>query len=148
MVLGHNIKEEHQMQTKEFHLGDVLSITTGRLVSPRRMDGIYDILNFMTDSNLFTHQLSRAINECKPHLLGQFPQLDCPELQFALGELIEMLETSSGKEEPDKLILGWLSKLTSGKYGVRFPEMLTVKTIPNTAHKKRDPLERGRGDGR
>jgi hypothetical protein len=25
-----------------FHIGDILSITTGRLVSPRHMDGIYE----------------------------------------------------------------------------------------------------------
>src|SRR3990167_7087526 len=72
----------------------------------------------MAGDNLFTHQLPRASDECKPYLLEQFPQLDTPEMQFALGELIEMLNTQSGKKEPDKLILGWLSKLTSGKYGV------------------------------
>jgi hypothetical protein len=42
--------------TREFHLGDVLSITTGVLVSPRRMEGVSDILEFMTGSDLFTHQ--------------------------------------------------------------------------------------------
>lgn len=61
--------------SKQFHLGDVLSITDGRLMSPRHMDGIYDILNFMTGDNLFTHQLPRAMTECQPHLLKQFPQL-------------------------------------------------------------------------
>lgn len=58
-----------------FHLGDVLSITTGKLVSPRRMDGIYDILNFMTGESLFTHQLPRASRACRPALLGQHPLL-------------------------------------------------------------------------
>lgn len=62
-------------QTKDFHLGDVLSITTGVLVSFRSMEGIYDILNFMTGDDLFTHQLPRATDECKPHLLEQFPEL-------------------------------------------------------------------------
>jgi len=32
----------------EFHISDVLSITTGRLVSSRKMEGIYKILNHMT----------------------------------------------------------------------------------------------------
>ena len=63
------------MKTKRFHLGDVLSITTDRLVSPRRMQGVYDILNFMTGDNLSTYQLPRASDACKPHLLAQFPQL-------------------------------------------------------------------------
>lgn len=129
------------MQTKQFHISDVLSITTGRLVSTRHMDGVYDILNFMTGDNLFTHQLPRASDECKPYLLEQFPQLDTPEMQFALGELSEMLKTQSGKKEPDKLILGWLSKLTSGKYGVKCEEMLEVKPIPKEAHTIKNPIE-------
>lgn len=64
-----------KLDSKQFHLGDVLSVTTGRLLSPRLMDGIYDILNFMTDDNLFTHQLPRARQECAPILLQQHPQL-------------------------------------------------------------------------
>lgn len=63
------------MASKKFHLGDVLSITTGRLVSPRYMDGVYDILNFMTGESLFTHQLLRAGDICKPVLFEQYPQL-------------------------------------------------------------------------
>lgn len=47
------------MNTRNFHLGDILSVTTGCLLSPRRMEGVYDILNFMTADNLFTHQLGR-----------------------------------------------------------------------------------------
>jgi hypothetical protein len=62
-------------ETKVFHLGDILSITTGRLVSPRHIDGVYDILNFMTGDNLFTHQLPRAGRECEGPLLAQHPDL-------------------------------------------------------------------------
>lgn len=61
--------------TKAFDLGDILSITTGMLVSPRRMTGVYEILNWMTDDNLFTHQLPRATVAMRPILLAQHPQL-------------------------------------------------------------------------
>jgi hypothetical protein len=63
------------MDTRTFHLGDILSVTTGWLVSPRHMDGIYDILNYMTGDNLFINQLSRAVDECAPMLLAQHPDL-------------------------------------------------------------------------
>src|SRR3990170_796891 len=63
------------MESKLFHLGDILSITTGRLVSKRHIEGVYDILNFMTRDNLYTHQLPRASRECAPVLLVQHPQL-------------------------------------------------------------------------
>lgn len=61
--------------THLFHLGDILSITTDRLVSLRHMEGVYDILNYMTGESLFTHQLIRAGEVCKPAILLQHPRL-------------------------------------------------------------------------
>jgi hypothetical protein len=69
--------------TRKFHLGDILSVTTGRLLSPRHMDGIYEILNWLTGDSLFTHQLPRASRECEEPLLAQHPDLagiEVPEL--------------------------------------------------------------------
>jgi len=106
------------MQTKEFHLGDVLSITTGRLVSLRHMDGVYDILNFMTGDNLFTHQLPRASDECKPYLLAQFPQL------------AEVDTSGVGKNH-----VQWLAEQVA-KYGEEFE----VKPIPTGAHQFKNPI--------
>jgi len=126
---------------KNFHLGDVLSVTTGRLLSPKGIGGVYEILNFMTNDNLYTHQLPRAAEECKPFLFSQFPQLDSPEMDFAVTELELMLETESGKQEPMNLILGWLSKLTSGKYGVQITEELSVLRIYEWCHEKKNPIE-------
>lgn len=74
-------------ETKDFHLGDILSVTTGRLCSPRHMDGIYDILNWMTGESLFTHQLPRVMREAQPVLLVALPQLaDIPVPEFAKPE--------------------------------------------------------------
>ncbi len=63
------------MAHKDFHLGDVLSITTGVLLSPRRMAGVYDILNWMSGDNLFTHQLPRVAREASSVLLRAHPDL-------------------------------------------------------------------------
>lgn len=68
------------MTARRFHLGDVLSVTTGRLLAPRGMDALYDLLNFMTGDNLFTHQLPRASDECAPALLEQHPDLKAVEV--------------------------------------------------------------------
>lgn len=62
-------------ETRDFHLGDILSITTGLLVSPSHIDGVYRILNWMTGDNLFTRQLPRAGEECQGPLLAQHPDL-------------------------------------------------------------------------
>lgn len=61
---------------REFHLGDILSITTGALVSSRGMEGVYDILNYMSGDDLYTHQLPRVARECEPSLRAQHPDLD------------------------------------------------------------------------
>lgn len=61
---------------KEFHLGDVLSVTTGFLVSPSQMDGVFNILNFMTNNDLYLNELPMVAGRCGPNLLKQFPQLE------------------------------------------------------------------------
>lgn len=62
-------------ETRDFPLADILSITTGRLLSRDHMDGIYRILNYLTSDELFTHQLPRAAEACRPALIAQHPQL-------------------------------------------------------------------------
>lgn len=63
------------MTTKQFHLGDILSITTGKLLSKTHMDGIYRIAQHLAGEPVWTHQLGRVMQESKPHLLRQFPAL-------------------------------------------------------------------------
>lgn len=47
------------MTTKTFHVGDILSVITGRLVSPTHMDGIYAICSHLAGESVMTHQLPR-----------------------------------------------------------------------------------------
>ena len=60
---------------KQFHIGDILTVTTGVMVTPNGVDGIYEILDWMTDEQLFTHQLSRASKQCEPILKDLYPGL-------------------------------------------------------------------------
>lgn len=63
------------MSTKRFHLGDVLTVTTGKLLCPAGMSGVYAILKHLTGEPIFTHQIGRVLGEAAPHLLAQFPAL-------------------------------------------------------------------------
>jgi hypothetical protein len=108
-------------ETRLFHLGDILTITTGRLVSPRHMDGVYDILNFMTGDNLFTHQLPRACDECAGPLLAQHPDLAA----------VDVPENFGGKEDAD----AWLTRQVA-----RFGEMRTVTPLHEDDHTRIGPL--------
>lgn len=106
-------------EQKLFHLGDILSITTGRLVSKNNIGGVYEILNFMTSDNLFTHQLGRASDECKPALLAQHPQL----------------ATVTGEEVTAENFNGWF-EAQCAEYG----NALMVQKLPAHAHEFIDPM--------
>jgi len=63
------------MTTKKFHVGDVLSVTTGKLLGPNKMDGLYEILRHLCGESIYTHQIPRVLPQCGPLVLKQHPQL-------------------------------------------------------------------------
>ena len=107
------VARKMKAETKEFHLGDVLSVTTGWMLSPCGMDGLLDILNFTMglkneyriDGGL-PFSLIYVADRCKAELFKQFPQL-------------RKVNTSGLNKENYKT---WLAKQIA-KYG----ETLTVK---------------------
>lgn len=107
--------------TRDFHIGDILSVTTGHLVSPRHMEGVSDLLSWMTDDNLFAHQLIRAHGECAPSLRQQFPDLAA----------IEYPEGLTG-EEP---VRAWLD----GQVAVH-GETRTVRPLTEGDHSRINPF--------
>ena len=106
--------------SRAFDLGDVLSITTGRLVSRRHVDGIYDILGYLTGESPYTHQLGRFMDECRPHLLRQHP---------ALADI-------TGAEVTTDNWRDWLAQQE-----VRFGRTLDIQPIPTDDHARRDPIQ-------
>ncbi|MEW9093923.1 MAG: hypothetical protein AB2417_02475 [Clostridiaceae bacterium] len=85
----------------KFHISDILSITSTKMVSVNGIDGIYSILDYMTGDSLYTHQLPETIRACRPRLLEQFPQLsvvNCDEVNSDnLNEFIKDMEDRYGK---------------------------------------------------
>lgn len=110
------------METRDFHIGDILTITTDRLLSPRGVGGVYDILGFMTGDEVYTHQIPRFMDECKPYLMKQHPQL-------------EEIEVPEEGLDDKRTFNRWLRTQVK-KYG----ETLPVKTLPKRRHKKRNTL--------
>ena len=124
---------------KLFHISDVLTVTTGRLVSSRHMDGIYDILNFLTGDSLFTHQLPRAMNECNPWLRTQFPRLfpEDPEMAELLDALSESLKGLT-KSELGAACNTWVDHV---RIKLQLPEMLPVYELGADMHTHINPME-------
>lgn len=107
--------------SKQFSLGDVLTVATGRLLTRRGMSGVYDILNFMTGDDLYTHQIPRALEECGPHMRRQHPQV-------VLIEVPEVLESQEN-------VWSWLAS-QEAVHGDSF----CVTPIPAEDHASIDPL--------
>lgn len=104
---------------RTFGLGAILTVTTDVFLVADIGD-VYELLNYMTGDNLFTHQLPRAAGECKPALLAQHPQLadvDVPDLPDA------------------DAYMAYLARLED-TYGTE----LAVKPLPADAHTHIDPL--------
>jgi hypothetical protein len=130
-------------ETKKFHIGDVLSITTGLLVSPDHIGGVYNILNYMTRDNLFTHQLGRAADECKPYLLKQFPWLASDEfqkLEAGVRAKFELIHSSKNDKEDQnkaaqKIIDEWFKKSVYPVMG-KFVEVEPLPSDSRYEHKE------------
>lgn len=59
--------------TQTFHVGDLLSWTTGALVSPDHMRGVSAVAEFLTDGPVWTHQLPRLFDPVKAEIQRQHP---------------------------------------------------------------------------
>lgn len=58
---------------KSFPTADVLSTITGVLVS--EIGGVYQVCNWMTGEDVYTHQLPRICREAQPVLIAAHPAL-------------------------------------------------------------------------
>lgn len=108
-------------ETKSFHLGDLLSVTQDKLVSPNHIGGVYAVVDFVTGQPHWTHQLPRACGEVRPELLRQHPWLD------------GIIPPDSVCDEPT--VLAWLAEVVT-LYG----EVHEVAPMPPGAYVGREPI--------
>lgn len=77
------------MKARQFHLGDIISVYTGIMVSRSRMDGVFEFLNHMSGERLSLQQLADVKDLAKPELEKQFSWLKDAaaqvEADFAAG---------------------------------------------------------------
>jgi hypothetical protein len=113
-------------QTRDFHIGDIISAMSGKLVSPRHIDGVYDVLNYMTGDSLFTHQLPRASSECEPHLRAQHPDLAAIAFPDWSGLTPDNAQAT---------VMAWLDEQVAV-----FGETRPVRPLPAEDHTSIDPI--------
>jgi hypothetical protein len=122
--------------TRDFDLGDVLSVTTGRLVSARHMDGFRDILDWMSGEMPATHQIPRIGAEAAAVLGALYPHLTKDALKEDLDELKRLLAVAS--RDPARcqgVVDGWVARLAR-THGASLP----VPRMDADQHERIDAL--------
>jgi hypothetical protein len=130
-------------KVKRFPLRDILSVTTGRLLtkgngpSDNGIGALYDLLGHMTGGSPFTHQLPRFAEECKPWLYRWFPELAAAESGSAMKSLD--LWVSKAPSCPDEGVKMWLAELKMMNPDLQ--DEYDVGQIQADDHDTRDPLD-------
>lgn len=113
-------------ETKAFPAEYVFTVITGVLMAPDSAEGngiggVYEILNWMTDESVFTHQLPRISREATPVIVEMHPTL-----QQAIDEAGQ-ITPENWREWRDR----WIDR-----YG---PEIVVPK-MTTDQHERIDPL--------
>ncbi|TIT43728.1 MAG: hypothetical protein E5W76_05415 [Mesorhizobium sp.] len=109
------------MAEKAFPTGAVLSVVVDVLVSENHMQGVYEVLGWMTGESLYTHQLPRVGREATPVILALHP-----ELEAAVAEA-EQVNGDNWRE--------WLAT-----WKARYGETITVPLLTIEQHERIDPV--------
>lgn len=111
--------------TKDFPTLAVPSVTSGRLLTqPSRanngFDQIYEILEWMTDDQPFTHQLGRFAEECKQWIYQWHPEIIEAD-KLIENKLIEKCEAEDVKACQTAML-------------AKFGETITLQKVPQSYH--------------
>ena len=109
------------IETREFRLGDLLSVTAGGILSPSGPDGIFALLSWMTGEQLYPFQLARVAAEARGPLLAQHPDLAA-------------VTVPDGMDSQDKLT-AWLAALAA-----TLGETRAVAPLAPREHTHADPV--------
>lgn len=115
-------------RSKSFHLGDLVSVYTGFLVSPNHIGSVYAVCDFVTGQAHMTHQLPRAAAAVKPWLGEQHPWL---------ADVVVDLDIPEGTSPDDakQILAAWLEKTTA-----QFGEFHEVVAMPFGMYVGREPI--------
>jgi hypothetical protein len=112
-------RHEKLIVTRTFPTEKVLSVLTGRLVC--EIDGVYEVLGWMADEELFTHQLPRVAREARPVMLKLHPQLGRAHEE---AKLVTTENWRSWREE-------WIDRYGSG---------IVLRKMTAGEHERIDPI--------
>ena len=105
--------------SRDFPIADVIGTITGKLLG--KIDGIYQLSEFMAGEPIWTHQLPRVCREISPVVLRQHPQL---------APVIEESEAVT-PDNWEAMLAAWVQ---------RFGAMITLSPMSADDHERIDPV--------
>lgn len=134
------------VRTRPFHLGDLLSASTGALVSPRHMDGLYDLFGWiMQDDGITMIGLMCLADTVEAEVKSQFPALagvkapKFAELFSAAG--VGRDDRSDEAEQTRKRIMGaWIASVADEHFGGEVMFNVSPKSDTEIPQDARDNL--------
>lgn len=118
------------MNIKKFNLSEILSITTGRLVTKNGMTGVYNILEHMENMQLSATGLVATKEHNTKILEALYPELSIEALKHEVKDLDLALKTSQNKEETVSLWLSVLEKKLGDEFFV--PQQFSLENLHNS----------------
>jgi len=107
---------------KTFNLSDVLSVSTGRLLSDRHMEGVYDLIgHLVNDNGVTTIGIAALSGRCKAFMLETFPKLADADLA-----LLDSMMEGANNAQMNEICAQWIATQEE-KLGRTFE----VPQIPN-----------------
>ena len=64
-----------EQDARRFHIGDLLSVTTGVLVSPRYMEGLSDVVGYLTGADIDVDRIPESLAACRAYIVQELPAL-------------------------------------------------------------------------
>lgn len=111
-------------QTREFHLGDVLTLITNHNVSLNKQ-GSWELISFLTgNKEWLKSRRSATANSCRQYLIKKFPQFDSPEMKRAMEDLLRQIQQADTLTQRWTVTCSWVVK-QAAKYG----EYITVESM-------------------
>jgi hypothetical protein len=97
---------------KPFGLGEVLTVIYGGIMlSPRGIEGLQEILVFMTGVKKEDLRVMEALKQCGPELQEQFPHLYTPAFQDCVQAF--RLSVRSAPSKAPELLKLWLKSVSA-----------------------------------
>ena len=125
---------------RNFDLGTIISITSGRMFT--QLNNIYDILSYLTNRNIYTHQVQYVSELAKYHILEKYPMLEGVGAYVSISSEEEAISFINEQKKiyGESLTLNPINKEIISIIDSMENSMFKEKFVGNITIKQRNPI--------